>query len=65
MSYGHVLKHVEVFSFLHLHRYLELQNNKGAVTQFSRIEKNNFSSEYFNFDIDLQKLLIQKQKIKN
>ena len=45
--------------------YLELQNNKGAVTQFSRIEKNNFSSEYFNFDIDLQKLLIQKQKIKN
>lgn len=45
--------------------YLELQNNKGAVIQLSRIHKNNFSSEYFNFDIDLQKLLIQKQKTKN
>jgi predicted Zn-dependent protease len=37
--------------------YLEMQNNKGAVTQLSRVKKNNFSSEYFNFDIDLQKLL--------
>ena len=45
--------------------YLELQNNKGAVTQLSRIKINNFSSEYFNFDIDLQKLLIKKQGTKN
>ena len=45
--------------------YLELQNNKGAVTQLSRIKKNNFYSEYFNFDIDLQKLLIKKQGTKN
>jgi len=45
--------------------YLEMQNNKGAVTQLSRINKNNFSSEYFNFYIDLNKLLIKKQNTKN
>jgi len=45
--------------------YLEMQNNKGAVTQLSRVSKNNFSSEYFNFDIDLQKLLLKKQDTKN
>ena len=42
--------------------YLEIKNNKGAVIQFSRIEKNNFSSEYFNFEVDLQKLLFEKEK---
>ncbi len=41
--------------------YLEMKNNKGAVVQLSRINKNNFSSEYFNFDIDLDKLLFEKQ----
>ena len=45
--------------------YLEMQNNKGAVTQLSRINKNNFSSEYFNFYINLKKLLIKKQATKN
>jgi tetratricopeptide (TPR) repeat protein len=45
--------------------YLEMKNNKGAVIQFSRVKKNNFNSEYFNFDIDLQKLLVEKQKITN
>ena len=45
--------------------YLEMKNNKGAVTQLSRINKNNFNSEYFNFNIDLQKLLFQKQNLKN
>ena len=45
--------------------YLQQQNNKGAVTQLSRVDKNNFSSEFFNFDIDLQKLLIKKQGITN
>ena len=45
--------------------YLEMQNNKGAVTQLSRVDKNNFSSEYFNFHIDLNKLLIKKQDTKN
>ena len=45
--------------------YLELQNNKGAVTQLSRVHKNNFNSEFFNFNIDLQKLLFEKQKTKD
>jgi len=45
--------------------YLEMKNNKGAVTQLSRISKNNFNSEYFNFSIDLQKLLLDKQNFKN
>ncbi|MCK9491414.1 MAG: hypothetical protein M0Q24_04930 [Sulfurimonas sp.] len=42
--------------------YLEVQNNQGAAIQFSRIGDNGFSSEYFNFDIDLDKLLFQKEQ---
>lgn len=42
--------------------YLETKNNKGAVIQLSRVNKNNFSSEYFNFDIDLDKLLFEKNQ---
>ena len=45
--------------------YLESKNNKGATIQFSRVNKNNFSSEYFNFDIDLDKLLFQKNQSTN
>ena len=45
--------------------YLEIKNNKGAVIQLSRVHKNNFSSEYFNFDIDLDKLLFQKNQSTN
>jgi len=45
--------------------YLESKNNKGAIIQFSRVTKNNFSSEYFNFDIDLDKLLFQKNQSTN
>ena len=41
--------------------YLEIQNNEGAVIQLSKITGNSFISEYFNFDIDLNKLLLQKQ----
>jgi len=41
--------------------YLEVKNNKSAVTQFSRITKDNFNSEYFNFNIDMDKLLYSKQ----
>ena len=41
--------------------YLEVQNNDGAVIQLSKIEKNGFISEYFNFNIDLDKLLLHKQ----
>jgi hypothetical protein len=40
--------------------YLETKNNKGAVIQLSKINKNNFNSEYFNFDIDTDKLMYEK-----
>lgn len=42
--------------------YLEVQNNEGAVIQFERIGDNGFSSEYFNFDINLDKLLFEKEQ---
>ncbi|QOY55142.1 hypothetical protein HUE87_02565 [Candidatus Sulfurimonas marisnigri] len=41
--------------------YLEAKNNKGAVIQLSKVNKNNFNSEYFNFDIDVDKLIFEKQ----
>lgn len=41
--------------------YLEVQKNKSAVIQFSKIHKNGFHSEYFNFGIDLDKLLFIKR----
>ena len=41
--------------------YLEVQNNEGAVIQLSKLGNNGFTSEYFNFDIDLDKLLLHKQ----
>jgi Tfp pilus assembly protein PilF len=40
--------------------YLETKNNKGAVIQLSKINKNNFNSEYFNFYIDTDKLMYEK-----
>ncbi|MBU0721156.1 tetratricopeptide repeat protein [bacterium] len=42
--------------------YMEVKNNKGAVIQLSKIGDNGFNSEFFNFDIDLDKLLFEKQK---
>lgn len=44
--------------------YLETKNNKGAVIQFLKINKNNFSSDYFNFDIDIKKLIFEKSQTK-
>jgi len=41
--------------------YLEVKNNKGAVIQLSRVRKDNFNSEFFNFNIDKDKLLFKKQ----
>lgn len=41
--------------------YLEVQNNEGAVIQLSQVGNNGFISEYFNFEIDLDKLLLQKK----
>lgn len=40
--------------------YLEVQNNEGAVIQLSNVTNNSFISEYFNFDIDLDKLLLHQ-----
>lgn len=42
--------------------YLEVMNNQGAVIQFGKIGDNGFSSEYFNFDINLDKLLFEKEQ---
>ena len=42
--------------------YLEIMNNQGAVIQFGKIGDNGFSSSFFNFDIDLDKLLFEKQQ---
>ena len=41
--------------------YMQVKNNKGAIVQFARVGDNNFISKYFNFDIDLDKLLFEKQ----
>ena len=41
--------------------YLEAKNNHAASIQFHHIGDSGFISEYFNFDIDTQKLLFQKQ----
>jgi len=42
--------------------YLEVKNNIGAAVQLERVGDNGFSSEYFNFDIDLDKLLFEKEQ---
>lgn len=41
--------------------YLQVQNNKGAVIQLGMVGDNGFTSDYFNFKIDLDKLLFEKQ----
>ena len=41
--------------------YLELKNNEAATIQFAHIDANYFQSQYFDFEIDLQKLLFKKQ----
>ena len=41
--------------------YMEIQNNEGATIQLGKIEDDAFSSEYFEFNIDKDKLLYQKQ----
>ncbi len=41
--------------------YLQVKNNYGAGTQLSRVGDNGFTSQYFNFEIDLDKLLFEKQ----
>ena len=41
--------------------YLELKNNEGATIQFAHIDANYFQSQFFDFEIDLDKLLFKKQ----
>ncbi len=38
--------------------YLEINNNEGATIQFARIRKNQFISNYFDFNIDTNRLLV-------
>jgi len=45
--------------------YLEINNNEGATIQLSKIGDNGFQSEYFDFEIDVEKLLFKKQNPKN
>ena len=40
--------------------YLEIDNNEGATIQLSRIDEDGFMSNYFDFDIDTNKLLFKK-----
>ena len=41
--------------------YLQIKNNKGAVIQLERVGNKGFNSEFFNFKIDVDKLLFEKQ----
>ena len=41
--------------------YLELQNNEGATIQLSRIKEKGFIPQYYDFEIDTDKLLFKKQ----
>lgn len=44
--------------------YLEVKNNFGGIIQLARVGNNGFSSEFFNFEIDTDKLLFEKQHSK-
>ena len=44
--------------------YLEIKNNEGATIQLFNIESENFLSEYFDFEIDVDELLFYKQNPK-
>ncbi len=41
--------------------YLEVMNNKGAAIQFGKIKGSGFNSEFFDFEIDIDKLTFEKQ----
>ncbi|MDQ1263037.1 MAG: hypothetical protein QG559_38 [Campylobacterota bacterium] len=42
--------------------YLESKNNEGALIQFYKIAKNNFNTQFFDFGIDSEKLLFEKNQ---
>jgi len=41
--------------------YMEVKNNQGAAIQLSKVGNNGFNSEYFNFEIDRDLLMFDKQ----
>ncbi len=41
--------------------YLQVKNNHGAGIQLSKVGDNGFISQYFNFEIDMDELLFEKQ----
>jgi len=41
--------------------YLEVQNNQGATIQLSKVGDYGFKSEYFDFEINTDKILFEKQ----
>ena len=41
--------------------YLEINNSEGAAIELSKIASNNFRSQFFDFEVDTQKLLFKKQ----
>lgn len=41
--------------------YMEVKNNQGAVIQLSKVGNNGFNSEYFNFEVDRDLLMFDKQ----
>jgi len=40
--------------------YMEIKNNDGAAIQFSKIDKEGFTSNYFDFDINTNELLFKR-----
>jgi len=40
--------------------YLEIKNNEGATIQFSKIDEEGFRSNYFDFTIDTEQLLLKR-----
>lgn len=43
--------------------YMEAKNNEAAAIQFSRIEKKRFHSEYFDFTIDTDKVMFERNQL--
>ena len=54
-------KHFDASRYALALLYLEAKNNEGATIQMNKINSQNFESHYFDFGIDLDKLLYFKQ----
>ena len=42
--------------------YMEIKNNEGASIQLSKIEKDGFTSDYFDFSINTKELLFNRSR---